>query len=65
MRNFNSIFYSLSNKRLLNSNGVELTPQELLKIWEFYNLFVGSMFSRLIMRGESDENLVRQFNADT
>lgn len=65
MKFSDSLFFALSNKRLLNGNGVELTPQELLKLWEFYNLFVGSNYSRLIMRGESDDNLFRQFNADT
>ena len=65
MQNFYSLCFKLSNKRLLDGSGAELTPQELLKIWEFYNLFVGSRLSRLIMRGESDENLARQFYVDT
>lgn len=65
MGNIVSLFYALSNKRLFNGSGVKLTQLELLKFWEFYNLFVGSTFSRLIMRGESDENLAQQFYADT
>ena len=65
MRYSDSLYLALSNKRLLNGSGVKLTPRDLLKLWEFYNLFVGSAFSRLIMRGESDKNLYRQFNTDT
>lgn len=55
----------LSNYRLLNSNGDELTQEELNKIFEFYNMMSGSLNSRFILRGESDRNLMRQFNVDT
>jgi hypothetical protein len=65
MNSFDNLFFVLSNKRLINSTGVDLTHDELLKLWEFYNLFTGSVYSRLIMRGESNENLGRQFHADT
>ena len=65
MRPFNALFFALLDKRLINSTGVELTQDELLRLWEFYNLFTGSVYSRLIMRGESNENLDRQFYADT
>lgn len=55
----------LSNYRLLSSNGNELTQEELNKLFEFYNMMSGSLNSRFIYRGESDRNLMRQFNADT
>ena len=62
---FEDLFFALSNKKLLNSSGQVLSLNELLKLWEFYNLIKGSSYSRLILRGESDENLYRQFYADT
>jgi hypothetical protein len=55
----------LSNYRLLSSNGNELTQEELNKLFEFYNMMSGSLYSRFIFRGESDKNLMRQFNVDT
>ena len=55
----------LSNYRLLSSNGNELTQEELNKLFEFYNMMSGSLYSRFIFRGESDRNLMGQFNVDT
>lgn len=55
----------LLNYRLLNSKGNELSQEELNKLFEFYNMMSGSFNSRFIFRGESDRNLMRQFNADT
>lgn len=55
----------LSNYRLLSSTGNELTQEELNKLFEFYNMMSGSLYSRFIFRGESDRNLMRQFNVDT
>lgn len=55
----------LLNHRLLNSNGNELSQEELNKLWEFYNMMLGSLNSRFIFRGESDRNLRSQFNVDT
>lgn len=55
----------LSNYRLLSCNGNELTLEELNKLFEFYNMMSGSLNSRFIYRGESDRNLMRQFNVDT
>lgn len=65
MNSVENLFFVLSNKRLISSTGVRLTQDELLKLWEFYNLFTGSVYSRLIMRGESNQNLGRQFCVDT
>ena len=59
------MFLMLSNFRLLNSNGDELTQEELNKLFEFYNMMSGSLNSRFIFRGESNRNLMRQFNFDT
>lgn len=60
-----SLFIMLSNYRLLSSNGNELTQEELNKLFEFYNMMSGSLYSRFIFRGESNRNLLRQFNCDT
>lgn len=57
--------FLLSDYNLLRSNGCELSHEQVLKLWEFYNLLSGSMNSRFIFRGESDRNLLTQFNADT
>ncbi len=62
---FDDLFSVLSRKRLLKSSGESLSQRELLKLWEFYNLIRGGGYSKLIMRGESDENLNRQFFVDT
>ena len=59
------MFLMLSNIRLLNSNGDVLTQEELNKLFEFYNMMSGSLNSRFIFRGESNRNLMRQFNLDT
>lgn len=60
-----ALFFILSNKRLVRGNGVELSHDELIKLWEFYNLFVESRYSKQIIRGESDENLRKQFFTDS
>ena len=62
---FDDLFSVLSRKRLLKSSGESLSQRELLKLWEFYNLIRGGGYSKLIMRGESNENLRRQFFIDT
>lgn len=55
----------LLDYKLLNGNGSELSHEELRKFWEFYNMMSGSMYSRFIFRGESNMNLMHQFNVDT
>lgn len=59
------MFLMLSNYRLLSSNGDELIQEELNKLFEFYNMMSGSLNSKFIFRGESNRNLMRQFNYDT
>ena len=59
------MFLMLSNYRLLSSNGDELIQEELNKLFEFYNMMSGSLNSKFIFRGESNRNLMRQFNFDT
>lgn len=51
-----SDFFVLSNKELLNSGGQILSHDELLKLWEFYNLIKGGGYPRLILRAEPDDN---------
>lgn len=60
-----SLFFALSNLRLLKGDGSELSQEDLIKLWEFYNLMIGSTNSSLISRGESDRNLMKQFNVDS
>lgn len=55
------IYFALSNAVLVKSNGERLAQDELLKLWNFLNLLIGSSCSTFIMRGESDENLVAQY----
>lgn len=62
---FKALYFILLNKRLVRDNGVELSHDELIKLWAFYNLFVGSRYSKQIMRGESDKNLRNRFFVDT
>ena len=64
-RIFILVVLMLSNYRLLSRSGNELTQEELYKLFEFYNMMSDSPNSRYIYRGESDRNLMRQFNADT
>ena len=59
------MFLMLSYYRLLSSNGDELIQEELNKLFEFYNMMSGSLNSKFIFRGESNRNLMRQFNFDT
>lgn len=59
------LYFVLSNLKLLNANGSELSREQLLKLWDFYNLLKGSKTSSFIHRGDSDKNLRRQFNVDT
>lgn len=59
------IYFALSNSKLVKENGEVLTQAELLKLWEFLNLLIGSRYSTFIMRGESNENLKAQYNFDT
>lgn len=57
--------FSITDYRLLRGDGSELTHDEIIKLWEFYNLLSGSLNSRFILRGESNRNMMRQFNADS
>lgn len=59
------MFFPFSDLRLLRSDGSDLSHEEILKLWEFFNMLTGSINSRFIFRGESDENLMKQFNVDS
>lgn len=65
MESKTSLFFMFSNQKLMNVDGNELSHEELLNLWEFYNLMKGSRNSSFIIRGDSDKNLMRQFNVDT
>ena len=62
---YKDLYFMLSNHKLLNTDGNELSYEQLLKLWEFYNMLKGSRNSNFILRGDSDKNLRRQFNVDT
>ena len=51
--------------KLLNDEGIKLSQDELLKLWDFYQMMVGSTLSTFILRGDSNENLRSQFDTDT
>lgn len=59
------IYFALTNSKLVKDNGDVLSQDELLKFWNFMNLLIGSRYSTFIMRGESNENLEKQYNFDT
>ena len=58
------LYFVLTECHLMDDNGQLLVQEDLLKIWELYNLMVGSTLSTFILRGESNENLISQFGAD-
>ena len=51
----------LTECNLLDDNELPLTRENLLKLWELYNLMVGSTLSTFVLRGESNDNLRSQF----
>lgn len=56
------IYFALSNSKLVKENSEVPTQAELLMLWEFLNMLIGSRYSTFIMRGESNENLKAQYN---
>lgn len=58
-------YLPIYNSQLVKDNGVELSQNELLKFWNFINLLIDSRYSTFIMRGESNENLEKQYRLDT
>lgn len=65
MRLYRPLYFVMTGCKLLNDEGIVLMQDELLKLWDFYQMMVGSTLSTIILRGESDENLRSQFNTDT
>lgn len=65
MNKYESLYFALSNSQIVNSNGETLSQDELLMLWNFINLLIGSRYSTFIFRGESNENLIKQYNWDT
>ena len=59
------IYFALSSSILVKENGEILTHAELLKLWGFLNLLIGSRYSTFIIRSESNANLKAQYNFDT
>ena len=58
------LYFVLTECHLMDDNGHPLGQENLLKLWELYNLMVGSTLSTFILRGESNDNLRSQFDAD-
>lgn len=59
------LYFALSNSKILKDNGLHLCQRELVQLWNFMNMLTGSRYTTFIMRGESNENLRKQFNNDT
>ena len=59
------LYFALSNSKILKDNGLPLCQRELVQLWNFMNMLTGSRYTTFIMRGESNENLRKQFNNDT
>lgn len=60
-----SLYFALSNSKILKDNGQPLSQREIVQFWNFMNMLTGSRYTTFIMRGESNENLRKQFNRDT
>lgn len=65
MRLYRPLYFVMNGCKLLNDEGIALSQDELLKLWNFYQMMVGSTLSTFILRGDSDENLRSQFDTDT
>lgn len=65
MRLYRPLYFVMTGCNLLNDEGIALSQDELLKLWDFYQMMVGSTLSTFILRGDSDENLRSQFDTDT
>lgn len=65
MKKYLPIHFTLLSSQLVSSNGEPLRQYELMKLWEFMNMMIGSRYSTFILRGESNENLRTQYNYDT
>jgi len=63
-----SSFISLSNalhwRKLKNHDDEDLPQEDVLKLWSFYNMMKWTRGCSFVMRGESNENLIEQFEAD-
>lgn len=63
-----SSFISLSNalhwRKLKNHNDEDLPQEDVQKLWGFYNMMKWTRGCSFVMRGESNENLIEQFEAD-
>ena len=59
------LYFALSNSKILKDNGLPLCQRELVQLWNFMNMLTGSRYTTFIMRGESNENLRKQFNNDS
>lgn len=58
------IYFVLANSKIVKDNGENLLQRELLQFWNFMNMLIGSRYTTFIIRGESNENLRKQYNYD-
>lgn len=66
MNKYMPLYLALSNSKLMNDNGEVLSQEKLIKLWNFLNILTSSWHSTFfIMRGESDENLQKQYTYNT
>ena len=59
------IYFALTNSKIIKDNGDILSQNELLQFWNFLNMLIGSRSCTFIMRGDSNENLMKQYYCDT
>lgn len=64
MSSFIPIYNALHWRKLKNHDDEDLPQEEVIKLWNFYNMIKGSRWCTFIMRGESNENLESQFGTD-
>lgn len=64
MSSFISLYNALQWRKLKNLDDEELQQEDVLKLWGFYNMMKWSRECTFVMRGESNENLMDQFETD-
>lgn len=60
-----SMYQTLHWRKLKNHNDEDLPHEDMHKLWGFYNMIKGARECLFLFRGESDENLMRQFGVDS
>lgn len=64
MSSFISLSSALHWRKLKSHDDEDLPQKDVLKLWGFYNMMKWTRGCSFVMRGESNENLIEQFEAD-